>query len=113
MWNYLVKNYGYDSGHMLLGVLLALTLHSLAILPAWACGLIGGLAYGLPKEIYDKVTKPHLSILDGVADLLSYQVSWPTAYAAAFMPWHALIALGVVALLYLPLVYLKLRPWET
>ena len=107
MLNYLIQNYGYDSGHMLIGILLGLIIYNLGA-PLIVAAALGGLLYAVPKEIYDMVKDKHCSI-DNLADLVSYQVSWPLVYGAGKEPVLALIMLTVVGVVYLTLVKIKLK----
>jgi hypothetical protein len=109
MINYLRTNFGRDAGHSLMGVLLALSLHAFGLEPAWACGLLGGIAYAIPKELYDLWRGNWRLRFDHFSDLASYQVSWPAAYAAARLTAPAVYSLGAVLLVYLIFVSLKLR----
>ncbi len=106
MWKYLVKSYGYDGGHALVGVLLALILFSLGV-PAFWAALLGGTAYAVPKEIYDMIHEKHGPTVDTFSDLVNYQTSWPAAYAAAQEPLLALLLCGTMLAIYLPLLPFK------
>jgi len=103
---YLTKNYGYDGGHGLMGVLIGLTLFGFGT-PVWLAGLLGGLLYAVPKEIYDIKTHGGKIHTDHVCDLVSYQLSWPAVLMASHQPIVALLVLMIIAVTYLYLVYKK------
>lgn len=106
--NYLVKNYGYDAGHSLAGILLALVV--LLFAPAWMAGLLGGLLYAIPKELWDiSKYRDRRVRWDNVADLVSYQTSWPAAYLAAGMWVQSIGLFALVAVVYLVFVWVKLN----
>lgn len=111
---YLVKNYGYDSGHGQLAVLITAVFIAFGMGPFWA-GLIGGNIYAIPKEIIDikryAVGNRRIHI-DNISDYTSYQLSWPLAYGADQQPFVAILMLVIIAAIYLPLVYWKLKPKE-
>ena len=106
MWKYLVKSYGYDGGHALVGIALALVLFSLGVPVFWAA-LLGGLIFAVPKEIYDMIHGRHAPTADTFSDLANYQTSWPAAYLAAGEPLLALYLFIAMVALYLPLLHLK------
>jgi len=109
---YLTKNYGYDGGHGLMGVLIGLTLFGFGT-PVWLAGLLGGLLYAVPKEISD--IKKHGGLrwsnihTDNVCDLVSYQLSWPAVLMASHQPILALLVLMVIGVTYLYLVHQKTK----
>lgn len=106
---YLVKNYGYDGGHSLMGPLLGLLLFSLGVAPAIAAEA-GALAYAVPKEIWDRKRSGKWT-LDNLSDLASYHTSWPAVYLANGDTAVAMLMAIGLALVYSGLVLLKL--WRT
>ena len=103
---YLTQNYGYDAGHSLMGVLIGMTLFGFGT-PVWLAGLLGGLLYAVPKEIYDIKAHGGKPQLDNYCDLVSYQLSWPAVLMANHQPIVALLVLMVIGVTYLYLVYKK------
>ena len=111
MKSYLIKNFGYDAGHALLGGAIGLVLFSLGVAPVLAA-VLGGTLYAIPKEIYDmNKYKPFKLHVDNFSDLASYQTSWPAVFWAAKEPWIALFCLAVVGVGYFALVAEKLRKY--
>ena len=108
--NSLVQNWGRDSGHACVGVLL--TVVAWALMPEhpyWAA-LIGGNAYSLPKEGIDiSKHRPRRIHLGNVADYVSYQTGWPLVVTLHNgLGYGALVFLGIAGL-YLVLVWKGLR----
>ena len=106
MWSYLVRNWGYDSGHTCLSVLLGLMLFGFGV-EWWKAALLAGLAYPLLKECYDMIKFKHGPQWDNVSDLVSYQTVWPAVCFANGEPWLALALFAAIAGSYLTLVDLK------
>lgn len=97
MWQYLRKNFGYDAGHVLQGVLLAVVLIALFDNP-WLAAIGGAFGYGLPKELADRVNdgkwQGWSTVSDLLADALGAIPLIVTLYGSLELGALAFVALG-------------------
>lgn len=70
MWDYLKLNFGYDGGHVLQGIVLAVILVSIFDNP-WLAAFGGAWGLGLPKELLDRVKDGKWQGWSTVSDLLA------------------------------------------
>ena len=101
MWQYLRKNFGYDAGHVLQGVILAVVLLVL-FGNSWLAAFGGAYGYGLPKELWDRKQDGKWQGWSTVSDLLADALG----AIPLIVTLYGSLQLGAVAFVSIGLAYL-------